>query len=109
VKRSEALLILKRRNVNGAQTSPPRPANLAERTVRVAERQAQLMVDMVQAALREVDLSQSRYPRSRCDRADDQDHLIDPAPSSRSWSQVGTVSTIIELPGRLSAPYDGGR
>jgi hypothetical protein len=32
-------------------------AGLAERTVRVAERQAQLMVEMVQAALREVDLS----------------------------------------------------
>jgi hypothetical protein len=29
----------------------------AERTVRVAERQGQLMVEMVQAALREVDLS----------------------------------------------------
>jgi hypothetical protein len=32
-------------------------AGLAERTVRVAERQGQLMVEMVQAALREVDLS----------------------------------------------------
>ena len=32
-------------------------AGLAERTVRIAERQGQLMVDMVQAALREVDLS----------------------------------------------------
>jgi hypothetical protein len=32
-------------------------ANLAARTVRVAKRQAQLLVDMVQAALREVDLS----------------------------------------------------
>jgi hypothetical protein len=31
-------------------------AGLAERTVRIAERQAQLMVEMVQAALREVDL-----------------------------------------------------
>ena len=29
----------------------------AERTVRIAERQGQLMVKMVQAALREVDLS----------------------------------------------------
>jgi hypothetical protein len=32
-------------------------AGLAERTVRIAERQGQLMVEMVQAALREVDLS----------------------------------------------------
>ena len=32
-------------------------AGLAERTVRVAERQGQLMVEMVQAALREVELS----------------------------------------------------
>jgi hypothetical protein len=32
-------------------------AGLAERTVRAAERQGQLMVEMVQAALREVDLS----------------------------------------------------
>jgi hypothetical protein len=32
-------------------------AGLAERTVRVAERQGQLMVETVQAALREVDLS----------------------------------------------------
>jgi hypothetical protein len=32
-------------------------AGLAERTVGVAERQGQLMVEMVQAALREVDLS----------------------------------------------------
>jgi hypothetical protein len=32
-------------------------ASLAERTVRVAERQGQLMVEMVQAALREIDLS----------------------------------------------------
>ena len=32
-------------------------AELAERTVRIAERQGQLMVEMVQAALREVDLS----------------------------------------------------
>ena len=32
-------------------------AGLAERTVPVAERQGQLMVEMVQAALREVDLS----------------------------------------------------
>jgi hypothetical protein len=32
-------------------------AGLAERTVRIAERQGQLMVKMVQAALREVDLS----------------------------------------------------
>src|SRR5829696_5626715 len=32
-------------------------AGLAERTVRVAERQDQLMVELVQAALREVDLS----------------------------------------------------
>jgi hypothetical protein len=32
-------------------------AGHAERTVRVAERQGQLMVEMVQAALREVDLS----------------------------------------------------
>jgi hypothetical protein len=32
-------------------------AGLAERSVRVAERQGQLMVEMVQAALREVDLS----------------------------------------------------
>jgi hypothetical protein len=32
-------------------------ACLAERTVRIAERQGQLMVEMVQAALREVDLS----------------------------------------------------
>jgi hypothetical protein len=32
-------------------------AGLAERTARVAERQGQLMVEMVQAALREVDLS----------------------------------------------------
>jgi hypothetical protein len=32
-------------------------AGLAERTVRVAERQGQLMVEMVQVALREVDLS----------------------------------------------------
>ncbi len=32
-------------------------AGLAERTVRVAERQGQLMVEMVQGALREVDLS----------------------------------------------------
>jgi hypothetical protein len=32
-------------------------AGLAKRTVRVAERQGQLMVEMVQAALREVDLS----------------------------------------------------
>jgi hypothetical protein len=32
-------------------------AGLAERTVRVAERQGQLMVEMVQAALREVNLS----------------------------------------------------
>jgi hypothetical protein len=32
-------------------------AGLAERTVRVAERQGQLMVEMVQSALREVDLS----------------------------------------------------
>jgi hypothetical protein len=32
-------------------------AGLAERTVRIAERQGQLMVGMVQAALREVDLS----------------------------------------------------
>jgi hypothetical protein len=32
-------------------------ADLAERTVRIAERQGQLMVEMVQAALREVDLS----------------------------------------------------
>jgi hypothetical protein len=32
-------------------------AGLAERTIRVAERQGQLMVEMVQAALREVDLS----------------------------------------------------
>lgn len=32
-------------------------AGLAERTVRVAERQGQLMVEMVQAALREVDLA----------------------------------------------------
>jgi hypothetical protein len=32
-------------------------AGLAERTVRIAERQGQLMVEMVHAALREVDLS----------------------------------------------------
>jgi hypothetical protein len=32
-------------------------AGLAERTVRIAEQQGQLMVEMVQAALREVDLS----------------------------------------------------
>jgi hypothetical protein len=32
-------------------------AGLAERTVRIAERQGRLMVEMVQAALREVDLS----------------------------------------------------
>ena len=32
-------------------------AGLAERTVRIAERQGQLMVEMVQAALREVALS----------------------------------------------------
>jgi hypothetical protein len=32
-------------------------AGLAERTVRIAERQGQLMVEMVQAALRKVDLS----------------------------------------------------
>jgi hypothetical protein len=32
-------------------------AGLAERTVRIAERQGQLMVEMVEAALREVDLS----------------------------------------------------
>jgi hypothetical protein len=32
-------------------------AGLAERTVRIAERQGQLMVEMVQPALREVDLS----------------------------------------------------
>jgi hypothetical protein len=32
-------------------------AGLAERTVRIAERQGQLMVEMVQTALREVDLS----------------------------------------------------
>jgi hypothetical protein len=37
--------------------SKPVAAGLAERTVRVAERQGQLMVEMVQAALREVDLS----------------------------------------------------
>jgi hypothetical protein len=35
-------------------------AGLAERTVRVAERQGQLMVEMVQAALREVDLSREQ-------------------------------------------------
>jgi hypothetical protein len=35
-------------------------AGLAERTVRVAERQGQLMVEIVQAALREVDLSRER-------------------------------------------------
>jgi hypothetical protein len=40
-------------------------AGLAERTVRIAERQGQLMVEMVQAALREVDLSRSKHPRSR--------------------------------------------
>jgi hypothetical protein len=40
-------------------------AGLAERTVRVAERQGQLMVEMVQAALREVDLSPIRRRRSR--------------------------------------------
>jgi hypothetical protein len=37
--------------------SKPVAAGLAERTERVAERQGQLMVEMVQAALREVDLS----------------------------------------------------
>jgi hypothetical protein len=40
-------------------------ASLAERTVRVAERQGQLMVEMVQEALREVDLSRSRRLLSR--------------------------------------------
>jgi hypothetical protein len=35
-------------------------AGLAERTARGAERQGQLMVEMVQAALREVDLSRER-------------------------------------------------
>jgi hypothetical protein len=38
----------------GRQPASPRTA---ERTVRVAERQGQLMVEMVQAALRDVDLS----------------------------------------------------
>jgi hypothetical protein len=37
-------------------------AGLAERTVRIAERQGQLMVEMVQAALREVDLSLEQAP-----------------------------------------------
>jgi hypothetical protein len=37
-------------------------AGLAERTVRIAERQGQLMVEMVQAALREVDVSPLRPP-----------------------------------------------
>jgi hypothetical protein len=32
-------------------------AGLAERSVRIAERQGQLMVEMVRAALREIDLS----------------------------------------------------
>jgi hypothetical protein len=56
---SEVSLSSKHRNVNAARTSPPKPLLLVlpKRTVRVAERQGQLMVEMVQAALREVDLS----------------------------------------------------
>jgi hypothetical protein len=55
---SEAFLILKRRHVNGCANFATEAvaAGLAERTVRVAERQGQLMVEMVQVALREVDL-----------------------------------------------------
>jgi hypothetical protein len=40
-------------------------AGLAERTVRIAERQGQLMMEMVQAALREVDLSPEQGRRLR--------------------------------------------
>ena len=40
-------------------------AGVAEHTVRVAERQGQLMVKMAQAALREVIFHRSRHPRSR--------------------------------------------
>src|SRR5215208_4659738 len=44
-RRSGVLLILKRRSGSGAPTSPARAvaAGLAERTVRIAERQGQLM------------------------------------------------------------------
>jgi hypothetical protein len=111
VKRSEALLILKRRNVNGAQTAPPRPSLPISPHAPYAWPNGKLSCwwTWCRPRCEKLIFHQSRYPRSRCDRADDQDHLIDPVPSSRSWSQVGTVSTIIELPGRLSAPYDGGR
>jgi hypothetical protein len=52
------LLILKRENGGCANFASEAVApGLAERTVRVAERQGQLMVEMVHAALREVDLS----------------------------------------------------
>ena len=59
VRRSEVLLILKRKERERCANFATKAiaAGLAERTVRVAERQGQLMVEMVQAALREVDLS----------------------------------------------------
>jgi hypothetical protein len=59
VRRSEGLLILKPKSVTDARNFAAKAvaAALEERTGRLAERQGQLMVEMVQAALREVDLS----------------------------------------------------